>query len=353
MSTFLMVFTKLASKIKSKDINICWLLEWLILTLIYAIRLVDGTAGADSMNYRMAFEQGYKVSEELIFIWLNQLIRYFTDNYHYFFFIVYAIFVFGLLYFERFMFDKKERFTVLFLYFSMYITAFGVMRQWIAISIGMTAFVLCAKGKYKKAVLMSLIGVGFHKTVIVYVALIIAYIFFRNWVKRLNYRRLIIAAIIVNFLFFLMSEIFISFMANTEYKNYVSNSALVEYSWLGYIPAIFFLFITLFYSKDLRMSEGGTEGCELGLMFMWANLALMFVTVRLGMFRLFVIFFPIRVFMISKMRKVISKKFKLGNSSINGMKYIYDLVVLFDGILVMWRTIGNGALPYLIDWNIL
>lgn len=358
ISLFLVTFARIHPKctmIKcgSKGINICQHLQWLILTIIYAIRLVDGTAGADSLQYRMAFEQGYKVSEELVFIWLNQLVRMFTDNYHYLFFVVYAIFVFGLLYFERNMFDKKEPISIFLLYSSMYITAFGVMRQWIGISLGMIAFVLCSKGQYKKAVLVSLVGVGFHNTIIVYFVLIVGYLVIKEKIKKMNYRQMIMAAIAVNFFFFMIRELFISFMSTTEYVNYVSASALSEFSWIGYVPAIFFLLITLFYSKNLRFSEKGAESCELGLLFMWTNLSLMYAAIALGMGRLYIIFFPIRVFMVSRMRRVISKRFTVGSPPANSMKYIYDLIILFDWLLIMWRTIRNGALPYLVDWNIL
>ncbi len=329
-------------------IKVGWIAEWFVFTFLAAFRYVGNhIGGADSEHYVESFLTGIKLSSEPLLYQLNSLIRLFTENYHIYFFVVYGIIVFGLLFFAKNIFDKNTNWLSLFFFFNIYCTSFGVMRQWLAISIGMVAFVMLKKEKDIMALFIALISTGVHFTMIVYVAIILLYIFFRHNHYRINYRFFLCYAFMINILFVFISDLFIRFIGSTEYRNYVNINSLSDVSWRGYIPTIIFLIICLFFEKDIRL---GNKNDEIGLVFLCINLSLMYATVALGMFRLTVLFWPIRAYMIDRVRPVLARKFVWEKENRYFIIGLYDFAVLFICIVYMWRTVGNSALPYVFSF---
>lgn len=338
----------ISSKMKKPDTKLKWFLEWLFFSVFAACRLVDGTVGgADSEVYMYAFLNNRIESSEPILYKLNDFILLFTRNYHIYLFVIYGIIVFGLLYFAAYAFGRtKNNALIMFFYFNMYVTSFGVMRQWIAISIGLVSIALLAKGKCKTSIFFAVISVGFHFTMAAYVGLIIVFVLGKKIWAKIPDAGLLIAAIAMNLLTILLSKGFISFLSQTEYKAYVSPDILAEASWLGYIPTIFFLLLFFLFSQYVDSLD---ELDKILRLFMLANLGLTYFTVALGMFRFQLIFMPIRACVMQRVREGIAKKVIVGDRIANRVAVIFDICILFDVILYAWRTIENGALPYVFD----
>ena len=85
---------------------------------------------------------------------------------------------------------------------------------------------------------------------------------------------------------------------------------------------------------------------EITRVFLFANLSLMYLTVALGMFRLFVLFMPVRAYALCRTRECLKRRIVVGASQFNKMGILFDMVLLVDVFLYMWRTIENAALPY-------
>ena len=325
-----------------------WFFEWLFFTIFAACRLVDGTVGgADSENYVYAFLNKRIESSEPLLYKLNDFVLSFTHNYHIYLFVIYGIIVFGLLYFAAYAFNRENtNILILLFYFNIYVTSFGVLRQWVAVSIGLIAVVLLSKGKPGLSILFAVISTGFHFTMAAYLGLIIFYILAKKLWKKIPDAALLLGALGFNALSVMLQGEFISYLAHTEYKAYVSSSIRESASWLGYIPTIFFLILCFLYSRYIANSN---ELDQITRLFLFANLGLIYMTVALGMFRFQLIFMPIRAYAMYKVREGICKRIVLGNRRMNRIAIIFDCCLLFDVILYMWRTIGNGALPYVFD----
>lgn len=328
-------------------LNLSWFAEWLFFTLLAACRLVDGTVGgADSENYVYAFLNSRVESSEFLFYRLNDFILLFTQNYHIYFFIIYGIIVFGLLYFAAYAFKQSTNLIVLLFYFNIYVTSFGVMRQWLGVAVGLIAVVLAAKKRYYSSIIMVLISVGFHFTMLVYLGLLLSYFAVGKKIKKFSNRFLLFSALACNVFFIVIRNQFINILSGTEYKAYVSPELLKDVSWLGYLPTIFFLIICFLYMRRYDLSD---ELSNITRFFLFAHLGLIFATVALGMFRFQLLFMPCRAFAMCKVRDSLKNKLIIGGKNSNLVAVGFDVVLLLDAVLYMWRTIGNGALPYVFN----
>ena len=141
---------------------------------------------AQNLTWKTTFTSGLDViyttvysadlSIEVGYLILNKLVGIFTDNAQWLIFIVAAAtcWLFG-----KFIYDNFQKVflpTYVFLCESLYMNSFNLMRQILAIAIALQAFKLIKEGKYKKAVIVILVGFLFHKTAILLLALIPLYL---------------------------------------------------------------------------------------------------------------------------------------------------------------------------------
>lgn len=353
----LIIFTKINMKYRlvlgGYVINLGWYIEWLIFTLLASFRVVQGEyGGADAQNYIDCFLYGYEYSSEKLFYLIGRIIRFFTDNYHVYFMFIYGVIVASILSFAACVLNegnKKRSIAVLFLFFNMYVTSFGVMRQWLAIAVGMLAIVAVKKEHKVLGTIMLLIAGLIHFAMLpLFFVLIVYFVVFKIKKLKLNNVRTIPkkkfqVGLICNLIAYAMAPIFVTIISQTEYAAYVSSSVLEAVSWFGYLPTIVAVALMVYYESCYNTSSFE----DLMLFFLFAHFATVYIMVGLGMFRLMVCFFAIRVWGISYLKEALNKRFK--------MKYrpeivnaVVELMIFADGLIYMWRTVGNGALPLIL-----
>lgn len=357
--TALMAFTKfnmergiVAGRRKCKAVG--WCLEWFLFTLLASMRVVDDVyGGSDSREYVAGFLYDYEYSSEKLFYMIGRLIRNFTDNYHVYFFVIYGVIVFGILLFAAEMFRERVSLPILFLYFNSYADSFGILRQYLAIAIGMIAFVLVHRKKRAMGMAVMLVAGLIHFTMLSLV-LVLAYYdisMLKSKIKtevRKPTGRLI-SGIIINVAFVVISGIIIFVVSRTEYSAYVEQEVLKNISWFGYIPSIVCLIVALYYEKNMFK-----YGCDRTMMvFAWAHFSTLYLGIGLGIFRLMLCFFPVRVYILDRLKKVLCSKFIMGRNCRQTVPALFDMIVVLDGMIYMWKTISNGALPYFLDMRLL
>ncbi len=323
--------------------NLGWYVQGLLFTVLAAGRAVYGNyGGADANGYKVGFLETKDIYEEGFFF-LNKCIRSFTDNYHIYFFIVYGVIVLCMLYFIKGFFDKDADLMSLCLLFDMYFQAFNVLRQWLAVGVGLVALVQIKKSRWMCALLFAVISCTIHRTMMVYVCLILfCFIVTRfNW--SIDCKKLIKWGIIINALSAATGRLFIYILKHTSYKNYVSADLLASHSWAGYIPTIAFCILCMLLARYIQSEESFDT---IALLFIWAHFSSMYMCVALGMFRLMSLFQPIRAYMAYKVGRVIGYKYKVTKQAMP-TKYLFLVLIGMDCLLWMMRTVGNGALPYI------
>lgn len=357
--TALMAFTKfniergiVVGRRKCKAVG--WCLEWFLFTLLASMRVVGGGHGGnDAQNYVDCFSYGYEYSSEKLFYALGRIIRSFTDNYHVYFFIVYGVIVFGILIFAAEMFRDRVSLPILFLYFNIYINSFGTLRQYLAIAIGMIALVLAKREKRIMGMAVMLAAGLIHFTMLSLV-LVLAYYDISMLKSKIKTEArkptgLLISGIIINVAFVAISGIIIFVVSRTEYSAYVDQEVLKNISWFGHIPSIVCLIVALYYEKNMLK-----YGCDRAMMvFAWAHFSTLYLGIGLGIFRLMLCFFPVRVYILDRLKKVLCSKFIMGRNCRQTVPALFDMIVVLDGMIYMWRTICNGELPYFLDMRLL
>lgn len=356
ITIILIAFTKfniergiVIGRYKSKFVG--WFAEWGIFTSLAALRYVgDGYGGADAQNYIDCFLYGYEYSSEKLFYFIGRVIRSFTDNYHVYFFFVYGIIVAGILLFAKEIFEREVSIPILFLYFNIYCTSFGVLRQWLAIAIGMMALVLIKKKRKILGFMVAICSGLIHFTMLAMGVVVAAY-YIVCWISKhiksgqVLPQKLITSGIAINLITIFLSGIVIVIVSKGEYSAYVDVSVLSSVSWLGYIPSIVCLILCLYYEREIVTDDYS----KLQIFCAWAHFSTLYLSIALGFSRLVWCFFPIRVFVLYKLRNVISDRYVWSQQNRKAVPALFDVIVLLDGCIYMWRTISNEALPYLLD----
>ncbi|MDD6170415.1 MAG: EpsG family protein [Lachnospiraceae bacterium] len=320
-----------------------WFFEWFILTFLASVRCVgDNFGGADAANYAFYyFRDGNVDKSEKLFYYIGIIVRKFTDNYHIYFFVIYGIIVFSFLFFAYKIFKEDVSFAELFLYANIYVSSYGIMRQWLAISIMMVAVILTTEKKYKSAIIVSIFSVFIHTSMILIVVILAGVYVLEIFSIQINSKTLLLLALMCNLVSFCGQTIIKQLISKTDYIVYLD----LEYSWLGYIPAIVFMIVFLLFGDVLAQKH---EGDKIVIYFIFANLALVYIAVALGMFRVMVVFIPIRIYAVYLLKESFLEKIVIGNGKYSIMNLLYSIVIFLDGCLLMWRTIAAGALPLVV-----
>lgn len=171
------------------------------------------TSGTDVVynrvyNVDLSIEVGYLV--------LNKIIHFFTDNGQWVL-ISCAIVTCWLI--GKFIYDNTEDVfmaTYIFMCESLYMHSFNLMRQLLALSIGIQAYTYLKKNNYKKAIGCILIAFLFHKSSIILFILIPLFLI-KNNKKSIKY--IVISSIAINFMIPMLYQILYIFIP--RYSNYL------------------------------------------------------------------------------------------------------------------------------------
>jgi membrane protein len=360
MAVIFILFTKMNLVCRFRPIikifnSRIWFFEWSVFTALASFRKVfDIYGGADALNYVNSFRYGFVYSSEFLFYGIGKIIRLFTDNYHLYFLFVYGVIVLAMLMFLANIFkDEKLSIPLLFLFFNMYISSFGIMRQWLAVSIGMIAIIFIKRKRQLLGFLVMIVAGCIHFSMLsITITLLVFYIYY-FLIKHLRKNSLILfflnnklmIGIICNVVSCVGAVVFVNLISKTEYAVYVNRNLLLNVSWLGYTPIVFLLATILLFEKFFPKDEFS----QMMIFLVFAHFSTIFIMVGLGMFRLFYCFFPIRIWGVYKLKGVLERKVLVSRKYVNLLGLIIELFIFLEAIVYMWRTIENGALPYFLD----
>lgn len=148
----------------------------LVWTLMAAFRLVGwGIGGTDALGYTLDFHDCLtpsKMSEHAMgdpcFLWIQQIVRLFTDNYHIYFIVVYGFITIAIITFVKRFSDKIFCCIPLVLAFYLYLRGYNTLRSNTAIAFILLGLVSVADQRYKYAYFFMLCSLLTHKAGILY-----------------------------------------------------------------------------------------------------------------------------------------------------------------------------------------
>lgn len=246
---------------KDKFLTI-WFLIWVFIAVF---RLVDfPIGGTDATNYIEYFqicrnnympEYFEHFAGDILFKILNQSIRLFTSDYHWYFIAIYGLMCYVFIEFCRFFCPKKASFLPFVLVFFLYLRGFTSIRSHLSIVVILIACILLSKEKNKSAVIVALSAALIHKAALLYAMCIPFCLFFLK--RKITIKAIIILLAIAISTSTILQEYFILFTMDMElsgsYASYASRSLETSFwgnAWkIAFEQMLLGVFIFIYYKK--------------------------------------------------------------------------------------------------------
>ena len=209
------------------------------------------------MNYRIEWRDFIRLnSMEPLYYYATALIHVLTDNYHFYFLVVYAVIAGG---FCRILCDMYREYSAaikgmsIFAYLPValvmtyYIHSLSVLRNWLSIGIALWAFVFLAKDKYFKALLFIILSGLIHYTGFSLIAVWL-YCLWGHKRKLAAKPKWIIACSAVFVIILLGSVALINrIMAGTRFSSYAARTS----NLMSILPNSLVLIGSIIFSKEI------------------------------------------------------------------------------------------------------
>ena len=245
----------------------------IIWTFFATFRLVSwGKGGADALVYIMFFENSWgaydeemeHVASDVVYLWINKIIRFFTPNYHVLFAIVYGFITYSIIRFVKQFCSRYWSFIPFVLAFYLFLRGYNTLRSNLAIAFILLGIVDITQKKYKWAYLYMISSALTHKAGVLF-ALSIPFLHFAI-VRGLKIKYLVLASGLMFLIATYVRKYFIAFASVNDlggsYESYASNatgslmSSIVE-CFMQYLLAIIVLLstrkikrVSIRYGKD-------------------------------------------------------------------------------------------------------
>ena len=234
LSIAVYVISRAYSPSASKQIKQYYLnILFLLLALIMGLRGV--TVGADTDNYRQIFNDIASTSLnianvgffydgiEIGFVMYTKILSIIWREYQFFLLISAVIFCFLM---KRFIQHSTADYyiaSVVFFSIGIYLSAFNIYRQMLAVAILANAWINFTEKQYAKAILLTLLSTTLHVSAIIFIVVYIAYLFRNN---KIVMRAVPLLMILVYITF---SDLIVSIAPFMEhYGNYMSNHKVIQ-----------------------------------------------------------------------------------------------------------------------------
>lgn len=153
--------------VELKPKNFIILLSFLPLFLVSAFRYYTGVDYAGYLRIFQNVLDGKDVYTEEGFRVLNQVVAFFTDNVQWIFALT-AAFALGLIFWGIWRYSPNPALSIfLFVTMGYYFSSFNILRQYLAISMVFVSLRFIKEKKFWRFLLVILVGMLFHKTVII------------------------------------------------------------------------------------------------------------------------------------------------------------------------------------------
>lgn len=207
-----------------------------ILTIIAAFRLVvHGIGGSDAIAYKFFFEKcntpsyaNYEwfLHQDLLFRYVTKFLRLFTEDYHFYFVILYGINIVAYILFLKEFCLRNSNYTPCILFIFLYWRSFNTLRSNTAIAVMLIALILLYRKKVQAAIVVGFSTVLIHKMAVLYLFFFPFYFIFSK--VKLTKLRFVATMIIVIILGSIVQRFFLDITEGVDlggaYRSYASRS---------------------------------------------------------------------------------------------------------------------------------
>lgn len=265
-----------------------YFLVFLILWGLYTFR--DVSTGADTQTYVDLFlnASGFQFDfqrflafkqNEILYDLLTIAVRAFTDNYRIYFAIVGIFIGYAYVRFFRSYWEKGTSIVFLILFVLVYQYNFAALRSALGEMFLLISLCNMAEKKFRKALVLSIIGSLFHYTILINIFFVI---FYKCVLKRnsLNKRRLYCITAMCVVIFLIAVPVVRTILLRTRYRTYAANQS---FRIIGY----WYVFVTLIIAFVAIKKKGYyNDKMSIAIAASFFSVILVFIAGSLGAYRL-------------------------------------------------------------------
>ena len=353
-------------KKKKKIVFIIYAFIYIILIFIACTRTIaEGIGGTDAIAYIQQFETAEFVKldilrmlflegKEPIFYNLFYIIRLFTTDYHWAFFLIYSVIICSYIFFWDKNLKYYEKWAFIMLAILPFINSFNIIRNSMAVAVGLFALNALKKGKNVLFFVLAIIATLIHYTGIILILFYIYNVAVNYIVENKKVNSKIKPHWIIGVLMpveLIIIPIIKQYLEKTGYSTYLD----LEFSLLGYIPFVIMLILTIIFYKDLTERLKKDNNLLHYNAFTFNFLLLPILIPFNGPSRVNIYFDMSRFLLWGYMNEIIKNKLREKNILNEKNQKIYDIVVVC--IIIAWiifriyRTWeGASIMPYYNEW---
>ena len=353
--------------------SIMWIFLWAFFS---AIRLVNsyGIGGVDAPVYKEYFEVinepnaqslTYQYNHyDILFRYICKVIRFFTGNYHIFFFIIYLMIAFGIIYFVNTFGSTNGSFAPFIMLFYVYLLGHNTIRTLLSISFILFGISLIWKDKKKTGIAIVLTSMLIQKTSALYVLILPFYYLYKK--KKVTIKKAIIWSVLSAGIGYLAQYVLIYLRnigitlggAYADYSTHNSNLSFFDNFWKIAFTQLLLAALILLFNKQIRRDISKSNELEQSrLQMIWVLCIFDIITIPtafvLNYWRGYEYFMPARLVMWSEILKLARRKLTINSTT----KFIFD-IVCYVAFLV-WFVFrlhstyeASGLMPYVIDFGL-
>lgn len=164
-----------------------WFLVW---TISATYRLVGYNLGGTDALYYISFfhsQTDAHLSSDILFKYYNQFLRWFTDDYHFFFFVTYGLIAFVTIRFVDKFCPQKFSAIPYVLTFFFFLRGWLSLRSHLAIILILSGCLLLLRGRWKAALIVAFLSVFVHKSGALYAMVVPFILVFRKRQLKIKY----------------------------------------------------------------------------------------------------------------------------------------------------------------------
>ena len=331
-----------------------------VVWLLFAVyRLInDQVGGKDAPGYIADFNNclnpSFEETYDFAFIALNRIIRWFTDNYHIYFYILYSLYIISFYFFIKRLFPKYSSVIPLCILFYLYLRGFTSIRSNLAISYLLISIGFLVKDQYLKSSIFAILTAFTHLSSVIYLPILPFIYFLRN--KSIPIWTIAIAIIVaigvgtmVQNTVLAGSFAFLESFGSGAYLSYASKSlesSFLDSYFVINLPQMGLFAMLIMFKKDIdRYTRNLTteQAYKINILRLMAyfDVIMVPVTYTLGVYRGYEYLMLPRLIMWGVLIVVLKNKFKTIPSIVMNIGFILFFVVWMYGRLKAMAETSN------------
>lgn len=296
---FIITLIFLISKYSKKDLTLLYIV---VSSYVFGQRWGSGTDFPGYYNYYLT-----NFKREYLYTYLQEFIIKKDLNFGIIIFITYLITIILFVNFFKKITKNYNEITYLFLLSEIHFAMQSQIRNWLAIGFFINGYYyLKIENRKKLSFLLILLGLGFHKSIIFILAILLVKISFQNFLK---IRKMLLAIILI--LVFVDIKIILKLFPNFHYYGYIMSKfgeSLSIVSKLKFISLYFIYILYITYEKKDIEKTREDKFIEMGA---YIYLILSSISLNMGMFirisyyfKVFELLYIFNILQYTKLRKL-------------------------------------------------